>query len=124
MKDHRYLVADADLEIIHETGSRISLQLQSGQGVIDLSDAGLLRFFIKNVISHHPQLNTLQDLLQQVHPVTARIDISVQGRRIARLDTQQRGGFICRSMGLPFCRLRPIAFIVALLRSGRKPHKG
>jgi hypothetical protein len=46
MKDRRNLVADADLEIIHETGSRISLQLQSSQGVIDLSDAGLLRFFI------------------------------------------------------------------------------
>ncbi len=124
MNDSRYLAVDADLEITHETGSRIRLQLKSGQGVIDLSDAGLLRYFIKNVLSHRPQLkSTLQSLLQYDNPVTARLDITVLGKPIARLDTGQRADFICRAVGLPFCRIRHFAFLVSLLSFGHKAKK-
>ena len=43
MISHRYLIADTNLEVVHETGTRISLQLSQGQGVVELSDAGMLR---------------------------------------------------------------------------------
>jgi hypothetical protein len=116
MISHRYLIADTNLEVVHETGTRISLQLSQGQGVVELSDAGMLRSLIKHAILDHRQRNTLQQWYEPLQYLKLEIDITVVGSRVARLDTQQAGDRVSRALGFPHLKIHPIALIFALLK--------
>lgn len=114
MNPHRYLIADADLEIMHESGTRISLHITSGKGEIELSDGKLLRMFAKHALLKRRRWLIPEQVLEPIRQVRSLVDISVAGRRIARLDTQRESDFLCRMLGLPYCSIRPFALVIAL----------
>jgi hypothetical protein len=116
MNERRSLIVDADLELLSGSGSRVSLRLKSGQGVVELSDAALLRQFIKDSLVSRQRRGTLQRLLSMANYLHPRIDISVVGKRIARVDTERGGGFICGLLGLPGLRIWPVALVSALFK--------
>jgi hypothetical protein len=68
----------------------------------------------------HRQDPRRQKVLQQIQLFDAKIDVCVGTRKIAHLNTEARGGFICRAVGLPGCSIRPFALILALLGAGPK----
>ncbi|MEN8168366.1 MAG: hypothetical protein ABFR65_12950 [Pseudomonadota bacterium] len=116
MNERRSLIVDADLELTNGSGSRVSLRLKSGQGVVELSDAALLRWFIKDYLASRQRRGTLQRMLYMANYLNPKIDISVIGKRIARVDTERGGGFICGLLGLPGLRIWPFAFVRALFK--------
>ncbi len=116
MNKRRSLIVDADVELAHESGSRINLRLDSGQGVIEFSDAALFRKIIRNSLLSRQLRNTLQRTLQLVDIVNPKIDISVVGKRIAQVDTGKGGGYIWRLLGLPGLKVWPFALISVLFR--------
>ena len=116
MNKLRYLVADADLEITHDSGSRISVRLAAGEGVVELHDNRLLRIAIKNFRRERQQWHALSVYLPLIQQLKGRIDLSVSGRPVARLDSSKKADFFCRRLGLPNCSIRPFALLISLLR--------
>jgi hypothetical protein len=115
MNNLRLLIDDADLEITHDSGSRISIELAAGQGVIELHDHRLLRVAVKNLVAGRRQRRPLSAYVPLVQQFKGRIELTVGGRCIAHLDTSQKADFICRRLGLPYCRIRPFAALMSLL---------
>jgi hypothetical protein len=116
MNDLRQLIVDADIEIIHDSGSRIGIRLEAGagEGVIELSDKKLLLLLIKQMRANHGQGVALY---QQLIPrLEGRVDFFVQGWRVACLDSTQKADFICRHLGLTGCRIRPFTLLLSLIR--------
>jgi hypothetical protein len=122
MNNPQLLIADADLEIIHESGSRISVQLEAGAGVIELTDNRLLRLAVRNFRTHRQHLRDLAPYLQLLQRLKGRVDISVGGWRVARLDSSKKADFICRHLGLPYCRIRPFGLLFSLFGSPDQSH--
>ncbi len=116
MNARRSLIVDADLELVNGSGSRVSVRIKSGQGVVELSDAVLLRRFIKESLISRQRRSALKRMLYMASYVNPRVDISVLGKPIARVDTEQGSGFICGLLGLPGLRVRPVALVSALFR--------
>jgi len=116
MNRQRSLLVDADLELAHDSGSRINLRFESGQGVIEFNDAALLRKILRDSLLSRQRRNTLQRTLQLADIVNPKIDITVVGKRVAEVDTANGGGYICRLMGMPGLRVWPIALVSALLK--------
>ncbi|MEN8178095.1 MAG: hypothetical protein ABFS39_05685 [Pseudomonadota bacterium] len=116
MNKRRSLLIDADLELTNQSGSLISLRLESGQGVVELNDAALLRKLIKSSLVSRQSRRTLQRALRMAKTFGPGIDISVAGKRVARIDTESGGGFLCGLMGLPGLRIRPVGLISVLFR--------
>jgi hypothetical protein len=122
MKNLRQLTADADLEIIHDSGSRISVHLKTGEGVIELSDNRLIYVAVRNFRAQRQQWRDMAPYLQLVQQYRGRIELSVGGRRVARLDSSQRADLICRRLGLPYCRIRLFTLLLSLLRPPVQSH--
>ena len=116
MNTLRHLTADAELEITHDSGSRISIHLAAGEGVVELHDNRLLRVAIKNIRRKRQQWDNLTAYLPLVQQLKGCIDLQVKGRCVARLDCSKKADFICRQLGLACCRIRPLALLISLLR--------
>ena len=97
------LQADADLSLSHASGSRLRLQLQGGEGRLELSDARLLRCLLKRWLSQPRERQQLQRLSRWAELLQGGIDLSVRGRRIARLDSGRPADALCRRLGLTGC---------------------
>ena len=122
MNNLRQLIADADLEITHDSGSRISVQLAAGEGVVEMHDNRLLRLAFKHLRAKPQQLHDLSPYLPLVQQLKGRIDLSVGGRCVAHLDSSKKADFFCRRLGLPCCRIRPFALLLSLLWPQTKTH--
>ena len=120
MKHQRYLIADADLMISHDSGSQISVRLKAGTGVVELNDNRLLHTAVKHFRTHRRLWHDMARYFEHVQQIKARIDFSVGGRRIGCLDSTRKADFICRYLGLPHCRVKPIALLISLISS--QPH--
>ena len=116
MNNRRLLIVDADLTLADESGSIISLRLESGQGVVEFSDAALLRKFIKDSLLSKKRRKVLQHTLRLADIAKPRVDISVVGKHIAQVNTENGGGYLCSLMGLPGLRIRPFALISVLFK--------
>jgi hypothetical protein len=116
MNNLRHLIADADLEITHDSGSRISIQLTDGRGVVELHDNRLLRTAFRNLRTKPRQEFDLLPYLPLVQQLEGRIDLAVGGRRVACLDSSKKADFFCRYLGVPGCRIKPFALLLSLLR--------
>lgn len=110
------LFIDADLELVYQGESRIKLQLESGQGVVKLTDAILLRKLIKQFLVNRQSRSNLHQILGLSKYVPSKIDIWVAGKTIARVDTELSGGLLERLTGLPGLQIRPVALLSALFK--------
>jgi hypothetical protein len=123
MNGARYLTADSDLEIVHDSGSRIGIHLEAGAGVVELNDNRLLRLAIRHFRSHRRARHELTPYLQHLRQIPARVDFTVGGRRIASLNTSAEADLLCRYLGLPCCRISAFGLLLALLRPAPRSHR-
>ena len=114
MSERVPLFIDADLELVCQGEFQVNLRLESGQGVIELSNALILRKLIKDSLIHRERRTSMQRLFGLSKFIPSRIDIRVAGKPVAQLDTEQPGGMAGRLLGMPGLRIRAIALIVAL----------
>jgi hypothetical protein len=116
MSEHAPLFIDADLELVCQGEFQINLRLEAGQGVIELSNALMLRKLIKDSLIHRERRTNLQRVFGLSKFIPSRIDIRVAGKPIAHLDTEVTGGMAGRLMGMPGLHIRPVALIIALFK--------